>query len=341
MSGDKPIEEIKVGDLVLTPFGYRKVLSAGCTGIAETITKFGITATPNHPFIAMGKGIVDFCNISNDECSVLSFEGLFSWKYLKLLSSMVSNIGSWEQSDITLVSQLQMKDGKVRKDFMLRFGNFIQERKFLKAMKFTTKTATSLITTLATLSAYRATNTVRSLVGFVQKNKNSTWKTLDTWQENGIEAMKAEHGIAKTQKPRKLRKQNAFACIVGKSLWQSNQTPSSVPTIANKPTTTTTLRKPSWFANTVEKLSWLSSVRTERNEQPVAELVQDDLPSKNVPMKVYNLTVEGVHCFYANGILVHNCDAMTQALNDFNKHMGFKVHSTNINFINNRGLLRR
>lgn len=34
-------------------------------------------------------------------------------------------------------------------------------------------------------------------------------------------------------------------------------------------------------------------------------------------------------------------DSCTQALSDFNKHSGFKVHSSNINFINNRGLLRR
>ena len=29
---------------------------------------------------------------------------------------------------------------------------------------------------------------------------------------------------------------------------------------------------------------------------------------------MYNLTVEGSHTFYANGILVHNCDAASQAL---------------------------
>ena len=32
---------------------------------------------------------------------------------------------------------------------------------------------------------------------------------------------------------------------------------------------------------------------------------------------VYNLTVEGAHCYYANGVLVHNCDTVSQAL----KHM--------------------
>ena len=339
--GDKLIEEIKVGDYVLTPFGYRKVLNAGCTGIAETITKFGITATPNHPFIAMGKGVVDFSEIRKCECSVLNFEGLLSWKYRKVLCSMELPIDSWEQSDITLVSQIQMKDEKVRKDFMLRFGNFIQERKFLKAMKFTTKTATSLITTLATLSVYRVTNTVRSLVEFVRKNKNNTWTTFGTWLTSGTEAKKAENGIANTQEDLKHLKSNAFACNVEKSFWQSSLMQSSAHTTADKLITTTTHRKPNWFVNTVERLLLALSDRIERKKRPVAELVQDDLPSKNEPMKVYNLTVEGVHCFYANGILVHNCDAMTQALNDFNKHGGFKVHRANYQYLQTQGMLRR
>lgn len=49
---------------------------------------------------------------------------------------------------------------------------------------------------------------------------------------------------------------------------------------------------------------------------------------------VFNLMVEDAHCFYANGMLVHNCDAMTQALSDLNAKPGWKIHSTN------RALLR-
>lgn len=29
---------------------------------------------------------------------------------------------------------------------------------------------------------------------------------------------------------------------------------------------------------------------------------------------VFNLTVEGEHCYYANGVLTHNCDTVSQAL---------------------------
>jgi hypothetical protein len=29
---------------------------------------------------------------------------------------------------------------------------------------------------------------------------------------------------------------------------------------------------------------------------------------------VYNLTVEGAHCYFANGILTHNCDTVSMAM---------------------------
>ena len=31
-------------------------------------------------------------------------------------------------------------------------------------------------------------------------------------------------------------------------------------------------------------------------------------------LPVYDLTVADEHCYFANGILVHNCDALSQAL---------------------------
>ena len=34
----------------------------------------------------------------------------------------------------------------------------------------------------------------------------------------------------------------------------------------------------------------------------------------HIMLPVFNLTVEEEHCYYANGVLTHNCDTMTQAL---------------------------
>ena len=51
-------------------------------------------------------------------------------------------------------------------------------------------------------------------------------------------------------------------------------------------------------------------------EQSLKQDTQDkNTVAKNVLRPVYNLTIEDVGCFYANGILVSNCDAMIYAVN--------------------------
>ena len=38
------------------------------------------------------------------------------------------------------------------------------------------------------------------------------------------------------------------------------------------------------------------------------------------------MTVEGAHCYYANGVLVHNCDSATAALRHLNR-MGLLIRA--------------
>jgi hypothetical protein len=61
--GEKNIEDIRKGDLVLTRNGYKKVLKSWMTGHKEVITRMGITATANHPFITK-YGVKRFDNLT-------------------------------------------------------------------------------------------------------------------------------------------------------------------------------------------------------------------------------------------------------------------------------------
>jgi hypothetical protein len=54
--GDKNIEDIKIGDYVITPTGSSLVTNAGQTGVSKVITKFGLTGTHNHPVFSKEKG---------------------------------------------------------------------------------------------------------------------------------------------------------------------------------------------------------------------------------------------------------------------------------------------
>jgi hypothetical protein len=49
----------------------------------------------------------------------------------------------------------------------------------------------------------------------------------------------------------------------------------------------------------------------------------------DTPKAVYNLTVEGSHDYYADGILVHNCDTTTQALR-YLKDAGFLLMTVSL-----------
>jgi hypothetical protein len=50
INGNKPISELQIGDLVLTREGYKPIISI-IYSERDVITKFGITGTPEHPFI--------------------------------------------------------------------------------------------------------------------------------------------------------------------------------------------------------------------------------------------------------------------------------------------------
>lgn len=58
IDGNRPIKDLKVGDLVLTRCGYKPIIKL-FKSEKEVITKFGLTGTPNHPFIT-SNGLIEF-----------------------------------------------------------------------------------------------------------------------------------------------------------------------------------------------------------------------------------------------------------------------------------------
>ena len=57
--GIVPISEVTTDDMVLTRNGYRRVLKAWCKGTKKVITKYGITATPEHRIYTTERGWVE------------------------------------------------------------------------------------------------------------------------------------------------------------------------------------------------------------------------------------------------------------------------------------------
>ncbi len=275
--GDKPIEKIKEGEFIITPYGISRVGKAKCTGIKKTITKFGLTATPNHKIF--NNNVFQQLDSIDDinKCDILSLGGLIKWKYKRLLNSMVSNTDLWGRKGIISLSQTQMRADGMLKDFMLRFGSFIRERKFLKATLFTIKTITILTTSILILSAYHVGNIW-----------NYTKKTV----KDGLRVIDVKNILTKLGDL--LRKQNKDQNTKKNSLKESKHI--------------------------------LQSEEKKKSVQLAEESLQPVMMQKNVAdvktqdtiengeEKVYNLTITSDGVYYANRVLVSNCDNIVDAV---------------------------
>ena len=281
--GDVPIKDIRAGDKVITPFGLSKVEFSGCTGRKEVISKFGLTATPTHK-VFNGNKFEKLNKIKYDVLlDRLTVRGLLKWQYKKLLCSMELNTDLWGRAGIILASQQQIKAGLVRKDFTQRFGSFIAGRKYRKAFAFTTKTVMCLITTLKIWSAYHALNilrnTAKNLLSVAKApSTRSIGKKLGNLLASGTKARKAE------------QKQARFS----KELQRAS----------GKRT----------FALSVAEL--LQDVQLDLGENTgkcAINVMMQKATEKNGLKSVYNLkTTQG--CYYANGVLVSNCDVLIDSI---------------------------
>lgn len=330
--GDRPIESLKAGDHVITPMGIKRVLVAGMTGEAETITKYGITATKDHPFLTRKGRFKAFCQVTENECLGLTLRQMTEASILIPSSSTASRIGFYRKDVITSASQPRTRGGKARKACTSPSGRNTLGKKSLPAGKFTIRMATRLITNSATLSAYRAANTLRRsisiLKGFVETLTGSGLS-----RPLGTEVRLDALGTGSTRSNPRPSK-NATASVAGSSSSQKESTLNIALGNAKSNTVTTTMRsRKTELAWSAEQTSQLSSART--GKEALSRVAENVEPSgeSGTRQPVFNLTIEDAHCFYANGLLVHNCDAMSQALTDLNKHSGLHIDPTNLAYL--------
>ena len=317
--GDKPIEKIKAGEMVLTPFGLKRVLFSGKTGSRRVVSKFGVTATPDHPFITRDAEIKAFQTVKEEECIKLKYRNLINPILQRRLRSTALPIVSWDRGSITLASPPRTKAGKLRKGSMWLYGNSSLGKLCLKGFISIIRTATLSITNLAILSVYHGMNTARKLITKLKGSKNILTR-CGRLQVHGIEAKKEEVGIASMLKKGFRPFINVSVRFVAPFLRQKVQTEGSAQESVKLNTDgITSATQSQKNVKSVVKSSLLSRVEAENPELHALEPVA---VSSGGIEPVYNLCVSDVHMFFANGVLVHNCDATTQALNYFRSGKG-------------------
>lgn len=278
--GNKEIKDIKIGDYVITPFGKSKVIK---THVREkpVISNIGLTGTYDHKVYCTND--YSFDNLQNMEynnTSKLTFKELAKWAsdiafYLTETSSILT-----QRQDITKLRMTIQQKNIQQKGFIGRCISFIQEKKFPKVIMYTIRTAIKTITLWRILSCYHIANMLASMVKKLRNVGNvlkcgKQMREAEKNAKNGIIQRKGKNGIQNT------KNNISQNCISQKSVLIAAENSTHPMTIENKR-----------YAGDVE-----TNTSKENYEKK---------------QKVYNITTEaGV--YYANGILVSNCDAFTMA----------------------------
>lgn len=318
-SGYRPIEKIKIGEFVKTRGGYRRVISSWQTGIKNTLRlSFSngsvILCTANHPIYTENRGFVRADELeSKDECVSDP-----TWKkkkfYLTVLffADIQNRI---ERTTEIILSVARSILGAASGIFTGKFGKLLTG-KFPVGTLSTTAMAIPGTTPFPILSA-----SLTQLTGWstardgAQKQKlrldRLFGRKIEKKQKNGMLQPREEHGTPSTELNlgEKENQQFSSAIIAERN---TNLCSLQAATRASVPETAS-LRRGAPLAWTILKLIAQNAVVhlqkiVTRNQLAAAPHVARLLRTERGPgaVPVYNLTVEGYHEYYANGILVSN-----------------------------------
>ena len=291
-----PIAEIKSGDMVLTRCGYRKVLHRFDNGQKKVIKKritteagtFEMSATGNHNFNVNGKWKKYGRLTEGDKLCVLSPTKASNTKDTQTASTQTIIATSGRRTEnITAFS------------YITQYGKNTMEKSQM-GMLSTTETRTHSITTSRTCSL----SLLQNMLCCIKKSwiclKGAFLQQLNTakrigkkeerkqWQDCNQRSEFAD-GVEMNTQPQTYINVSArnFATTDGNTEHQKT-TSKWFASVAEKPFSETSILNQSVARENVRILS--------------VETLQEET------CEVYDLWIEGVHEYFANGILVHNCD---------------------------------
>jgi len=316
IDGAKPIEDVKVGDLVATRQGYSPVMASGMTqNEADTITVgfsngTSLTGTGEHPIYIQGKGFVPLN-------SVRYYDMIETWKEKPLTSTELPITDTLKRRDGLTVFIL----GHPLGIFTVPFGK-MPLGKFLKAIIYTIKTIIHSTIIYLILWLKRVSHTFRNIMQVISTILNilSGYSLL---QRNGIAHQKAEDGIVNTGNkvlPIESQLNLSAKCVVGSIKAFPKGEIDFVLTDAER-LIATRLEAIMKFEFAQSVKANLSEINTQE-QLPVQEHAEESSyvlsVRVNCKQPVYNLTVDTVHEYFANGVLVSNCDAVRYIISEFN-----------------------
>lgn len=294
--GYKSIAKLCKGDIVRTSQGWKRVLKKWDNGVQDVLCmclifsnfKVYIEATPNHLF-KTDKGWKQLQSLQKGDKLFLHYA---------LMEEYTESMKGQNTTPAIDGSCIEMS------------GNTTTEQS-PKATKSTTRILTQIITRLKTLFAYQPKNTricTSNMIGRMAEMKKGKQILIgsDRLHQNGMVVKKEGNGIVNTQEIKNAKNMilsalSAVLRISPRTQLQNTAQPS-------------VLQKQGEIADLIMKqesalsaVSHLKRTNTESNDSALCLVVQDIEEVSRKQERVFDLTVEDCHEYYANGILVHNC----------------------------------
>ncbi len=323
-----PIERIRPGDSVLTSQGYRRVLAAGMTcEAAEVMTvRFSdgrtLTGTKDHPvFLQDGRSVaLDDLGYGDIVASLpyRSSRGNQKWvvtpqrlSSTRGSSSVVTrNLRIGQTAFITRLAAVTRRGGSG--DYTRKSGRICMGRSPRDATSIT-RTTIPPITTLEISNALRFRNieriTQRLFRMKPRKGGGETSKRFGRWPLLGIQLKKGSSCI-----PRMAGRDGRTACPPRSPAHTVGRPTNQRIFVAGISIARGIVRPTPGGSqgSTTSPLSALDAASlSSRTSIPCSGTAPVSVVSMTVEPErraVFNLTVEGVHEYYANGVLVCNCD---------------------------------
>lgn len=320
ISGPTPIEEVCLGDLVLTRRGYKEVIASGMTDDAApciTITCSDgkqLTGTPNHQVFTKNRGFIRMDALVWDDA-------LWTEKPSSTMGSPMRGIQAQQvgpEPDISILSSQDTRTDLGEKPFTNRSG-LMQMAQFRQAIISTTLTETRRTTPSQIFGASRVgTTPVSILQGCAAMSTERTLTGCALSQKSGTPPKRGTIGTNNTGWPRG-RGESQNTTRSAKSAEPRLNRSLSERSSALDSVSTDTMRDPAEIMKGALALyaEDHSTSKNPRNNQHVPVHVVQKCAAGTGP--VFNLSVKDAHEFYANGILVHNCDALVWAVSELSQ----------------------
>jgi Hint domain len=335
-TGPKPIEQVRVGDLIVTDDGPRPALLSGCSAPEVNVMRVdfddgtSLTGTPGH-----GIYLADGAKVRLD---ALKYSDIVSTCDPRLSFGMESSsVGTLTQRIAPIASTTapaRSMFGTVSATSTGKSGGLFTDL-FRRASTFITQITTLPTTTLATSFACQGSGTFQSTAKnsstFEPRSTLNTWQRSGSMQPSGTEAKKESPGTVTMAV--ELGRRGSHSKFHAPSAGSDSETSRAVSVIT--------------FALPTAEPGGESSraLITEIGSAPYAESHSTSTDtSRNGPAlkrvravysagraAVYNLTVADRHRYYADGVLVSNCyDALKYLLLDWPIGSEDKRHSQDV-----------